>query len=69
VNKVVDDDLIPAVGVLLEVAGKCWMCLEQRVERLRHGFDVDGAFYLRTETHEIACLREHFLTARQLTKD
>ena len=68
-EKVVGDDLMPPVGAPLEVPGENRVCLEQRIEGSRQGVDVDRTLDVCAETHEIVCLSEHFLAARQLPND
>ena len=57
---------MPPVGAPIEVARKNRVCLEQRIEGSRQGVDVDGAFQMCAQTHEIVRFGEHFLAARQL---
>jgi hypothetical protein len=41
VEKVVGNDLIPAVGSLLEAPGIYRVALQKRIESNRHGVDID----------------------------
>jgi hypothetical protein len=60
---------MPPVGSPLEVPCQNRVRLEQRIEGSRHGVDVERTLHVRGETHEIVCLGEHFLAARQLPND
>ena len=63
VQQIIEDDLVASVGPLFEVAAQHGVGLQQHIESLGHGVDVNGSFDMCAQTDEILRLGEHLLAA------
>ena len=66
VQQIVEHDLPASVGILVEVAGQDGMGLQQLVERVGQGVDVEGPFDVGGQTEEVLRFGEHLLAAGEL---